>query len=66
MVDKKVVNLKIALAKKGWTQTTLAREIGVTRAAVSAFIKSLQVGHPHKAVLAKYAKALDIDVKELM
>lgn len=65
-MNAKEREFKIALAKKGWTQAKLAEEMGVTRATVTSFLRTLKAGKPQSAVVDKYAKALGIPVEKLM
>lgn len=58
---------KAALAKKKWTQAELARNVGMTRAGVGSFIRTLNSGgKPQAAKAQKYADALGIDVEKLL
>ena len=65
-MNAKEREFKIALAKKGWTQAKLAEEMGVTRATVTSFLRTLKAGKPQAAVVDRYAKTLGISVEKLI
>lgn len=49
---------------KGWNQSELARQAGVTRDAVSTYVRGVSL--PEPANLDRLAKALDMDAGELL
>ena len=64
MAEKTYNRIKAVLAEKGKTNNWLAQEISVNRATVSKWCTNVM--QPSVETLFAVAKALDVDVRELL
>ena len=59
-----IEKIRLEMKRLGWNQQNLANKLGVTRAAVCFFLK--QKRSPSLSIITRYAKALNIDPKDLI
>lgn len=59
-----IERLRLILKKKGWSQSKLSRESGITEASISKYLNGTR--NPAKSTLIRLANALEVDVLELI